>query len=1027
MKLLLCACFLLFAAFEAGAQTRVVQGRVLDPSNNPLPGVAVVEKDGVAGTTTDINGQYTFRVAPTATIVFSYIGYETVEYPAASVPSQIVMREDTQALDEVVVVGYGTQKKVNLSGAVASIDGDAIAAKPSTDVLSALQGEMPGVTVLRSSGEPGAETSGMRIRGFSSANSTATLVLIDGVEGDITLLNPNDIASISVLKDAAASAIYGARAAAGVVLVTTKNGNAGKVSVSYNGFFSFNTPGNMPERLPAWEEQQFINDSRVNAAGSPEWSPEQSSWVANPNFNYRPNNTNGRWDFFDATNWVAEGTKKYTTSQSHNVSVSGGSEKNNYLVSAGYYTKDGLLAYGPDGNDRYTFRVKNNAKLNDHISLSVLGSYEGQFREQNPYGAKSLLSRLFRVRGRQPIYQPEEDINENPFNGDLQVNPIDLMINGGITKTRFEAFTGKGELTIKDYVPGLALRLSASRRAGYYNATTNYRHLVWLDRQANSVRFQNDPARLTRQKNFNFHDNADAVLTYHYERNRHALDLLGGISYERYRLDEVSATARGLISNDFFSFNYYDSANASNTSLSDNIETWAMMSYFGRINYNFGGRYLFEANVRYDGSSRLAPGNRWRAFPSFSGAWRMSEESWFQVPAINNLKLRASWGQLGNGAVLGLYDYIALIENGSNMGTANYYQSNLASRSKTWEIVSSTNVGLDLGVWDNKLTMSADYFWKKNDNMLANLELPSLVGIGVPQSNVGTLKTWGWEFEVAYKNQWRDLTYRIAFNLSDSDNKVVRYDGRSTISEGSVAILEGYPLNTIWGYRTDGFWSSRDEYLAYKEANPGYQSFSDNLITGGDVKYVAQGKADHTIGAGGGTPDNPGDLVCLGNSNGRYHYGISVALQWRGFDLSVMFQGVGKRALLIPARELAPFSQSADMPWTIHRDYWTPDNPDAFWPRIYNYNSYSTDAFNYHASDRWVQDASYIRLKNITLGYTVPIRKSAVEKLRIYISGNDVWEHSNLLKVFDPEVGNEPSASYYPFFRTWTVGINFTL
>lgn len=865
----------------------------------------------------------------------------------------------------------------------------------------------------------------MRIRGFASANTTSTLILIDGVEGDMTLLNPNDIASVSVLKDAAACAIYGARAASGVVLVTTKSGSEGKTKVSYNGYFGINTPGNMPERVTAWQEQEMINESRIQANGKVEWNPEQSSWVGNPNFNYRPNNTNGRWDLFDATNWVEEGTKDYSTQQSHSVSVTGGKKELNYLLSAGYYTKNGILKYGPDKNDRYNLRMKINSEINDHISVSMMASYEGKFLEQNPYGSKNILGRLYRVRGRQPIYQPEEDINESEYNGDLQVNAIDLMKNGGINKNQYESYTGKGELTIKDYfVKGLKLKLSASRKAGYYSKTVNKRHLVWYDRLGKSVRFQaNNPNEMSRQKNNDYHDVFDALLTYDLNLGKHTINALAGTSYERYRKDEMSGTVKNLNSNDFFSFNYYDNSIITNTDVSDNIETWAMMSYFGRINYNYADRYLFEANVRYDGSSRLAPGARWEIFPSFSAAWRVNQEKWFNVPVISNLKLRASWGQLGNGAVLGLYDYLALISAGTNIDEANYYQGAMASKSKTWEIISTTNIGVDLGLFDNKLNVTADYYWKKNDNMLANLELPSIVGISVPQSNVGTLKGWGWELEVSYKNKWKDLNYQVSFNLSDSDNKVVRYDGKNSIKEGSVDILEGYPLNTIWGYETDGFWSSREEYEAYKAANPGYQSWNDAKVSGGDVKYLAQGKADHTLGAGGGTPEDSGDLVCLGNSNGRYLYGMNLALQWRGFDFSVMFQGVAKRKVLVEAGTLAPFAGTSEMPWTIHLDYWTEDNQDAYWPRLYSANT-----FNYHASDRWIQDASYIRLKNLQIGYSIPLKKWNIEKCRVYISGQDLWEHSNMLKVFDPEVGNKPTAgNTYPFFRTWSVGLNLTL
>ena len=527
---------------------------------------------------------------------------------------------------------------------------------------------------------------------------------------------------------------------------------------------------------------------------------------------------------------------------------------------------------------------------------------------------------------------------------------------------------------------------------------------------------------MERRKNSDYHDNVEAILTYNGQFGKHGLGVLAGTSYERYRKEEMYASIKNLISNDFFSLNYYDSSDPANTIVGDKIETWAMMSYFGRINYDFDERYLLEANVRYDGSSRLAPERRWHAFPSFSAAWRVSQEDFWNIEQINNFKVRASWGQLGNGAILGLYDYIPVINSSSNMGVANYYQSNMASVDKTWEIITSTNVGVDLGMLNNRLTFTGDYYWKKNDNMLAGVTLPHLVGITVPNSNVGTLKTWGWEIEIGWRDRWKDLTYNFSFNLSDSDNKVVEYSGQNTIKAGSVGILEGYPLNTIWGYKTDGYWSSRQEYLDYKEAHPGYQSFNDAKVSGGDVKYVAQGNPDHQIGQGGGTPENPGDLVCLGSSNGRYFYGFNLGAQWKGFDFSIMFQGVAKRKVAIDAAEIAPLNRTYDMPWTIHRDYWTEDNQDAYWPRLFSGN-----AFNYNTSDRWVQDASYIRLKNVTLGYSIPLKKYHIEQLRVYVNGSDLWEHSKMLKVFDPEVGNNPSANYYPFFRTWTVGLNLTL
>ena len=1028
MQLFLCSCMFLFSVTQAVAQGQSVKGRVIDAaSEEPLIGVSIQEKGTTNGVITDIDGNFTLNVSNNATLVFSYIGYKTVELSASEARGTIKLSEDTQTLQEVVVVGYGVQKKVNLSGSVSAIDGDAIAAKPAADVLSALQGEMPGFTVLRSSGQPGSETSGMRVRGFSSVNSTSTLVLIDGVEGDLTLLNPNDIASISVLKDAASCAIYGARAAAGVVLVTTKNGTEGKPKVSYNGYYAINYPGNMPERLPAWEEQRWINEGRFNASGVAEWNEEKSSWVGNPNFNYRPNNSNGRWDFFTATNWLDEGVKKTTGQQNHSVSVSGGSKSVNYLFSANYYEKDGLLKYGKNGVDRYNLTAKINANINKYVTLGVNVQYQGREIENPSYGVGGILNTLYSARGRQPIYNPEEDINDSPYNGDLQVNAIDIMKNGGTTKTKSEYFTGRVNLGINDLIKGLRINLSASRKAGYYSQTAEYRHLVWYDREGVNVRQQiNDPNRLTKTKYSNYHDLLEATVNYSFDINDvHSFSILAGSSYENYRKDQISATAKNLNSNDFFSLNYYDTSEASNTSISDDIDPWSMMSYFGRINYSFADKYLLEANVRYDGSSRLTPDSRWRAFPSVSAAWRINQEKWFNVDWISNLKLRASWGQLGNGAVLGLYDYIPMISaGGTNYITEKtFYQSAMASRDKTWEVISTTNLAVDLGLFDNRLNTTFEYYWKYNDDMLSSLQLPHLIGISVPSANVGRLKTWGWDFEIKWQDKIKDFSYQVSFNLSDSQNRLLEYDGASTISAGNVSLLEGYELNTIWGYKTDGYWSSREEYLAYKEAHPGYQSFNDGKVGGGDVKYLSQGTPDHTLGAGSGTKEDHGDLVYLGNSNGRFLYGLNLSGQWRGFDLSVMFQGVGKRKLLIAAEALAPFYQTYQMPWTIHRDYWTEDNQDAYWPRLYNY---AGNDFNFKASDKWLQNAAFIRLKNLTLGYTIPIPKQYIEKLRVYVTGSDIWEHSQMLEVYDPETGNNPGRSYYPFFRTWTFGVNLT-
>lgn len=465
-----------------------VKGKVVDAlSADPLIGVTVREVGSSRGSVTDLDGNFNLQVKVGATVEFSYVSYKTRSFKASAIPATIKMEESTESINEVVVVGYGSQKKVNLSGSVSAIDGSKLAAQPATDAVSALQGQMPGVTILRSSGQPGSETSGMRIRGFSSVNSTSALVLIDGVEGDLALVNADDIASISVLKDAAACAIYGARAAAGVVLVTTKNGTEGKTKVTYNGYFAFNTPGNMPERLPAWEEMKMNNEARVNAGGNYDKNPEFSSWVGNPNFNYRPNNTNGRWDFFESTNWVAEGTRDYTTQQNHTVSISGGTKSINYMLSAKWYDKNGILKYGPDSNERWSLNAKLNAQINKYLSVGTLVRYQSTRTATPSNGAGSILNSLYSVRGWQPIYNPEEDINESPYNGDLQVNAIDIMKNGGANHSKYEAYTGKVNFKVENLVKGLTVNLALSRLSGIWNQRIERRHLIWYNRLGTGI------------------------------------------------------------------------------------------------------------------------------------------------------------------------------------------------------------------------------------------------------------------------------------------------------------------------------------------------------------------------------------------------------------------------------------------------------------------------------------------------------------------------------------------------------------
>lgn len=1022
---------LLLLSASANAQ-RKVTGKVTGTGNQPLMGVNILVKEGKSQTLTSAQGEFSLTVPNSkATLVFSYVGYETTEMDVEASnngPLNVNLKESASSLKDVVVVGYGTQKKTNLSGSVAQVNGKELTNRPVPNVTGALQGVMPGVTVIRGSGKPGSEGYGIRVRGFTSSNSASALVLVDGIEQDINLLDPNDVESITVLKDASASAIYGARAAAGVILVTTKQGVPGKTRINFSTYYGINITARQPERLDSWDEQTLIDEARFNATGAREFNAEQIEWLMNPNFSVRPNPTADRWEYFGNNNWLKAGMDKINHQQNHSLSVGGGDSRVNYLVSGSYYQRDGVLKYGPDDNSRYNFKFNLNAELSKYINVKLTAGYIGSFVRENSYGTEQIINRLYRSRTRQSLYVPAEDVTGTKFNGDLQVNAVDIEQNAGLETRDYETFTSKLNFQVKNLVKGLTFDVIGWRNQNTYNMENNSKTLYWYGRSVNTVRFSiNTPNSMTLVKNKAYQNNLQGFLTYNHKFGEHNITLLQGGSYEEYRKDEFTATGQSMVSNDFFSLNFADPLTKTSKDL---VQTWALASAFGRLNYDYKGRYLLEASYRYDGSSRLAPDNRWQLFPSFSAAWRISEERFMKdhLPFINNLKLRVSWGQLGNSAAIGLYDYIPLLTSGltttnnlvfNGVRTQYFYQSQLSSPDITWETVQQSNIGIDIGLMKNRLTITADYYIKNNKDMLATLNVPNIIGIGTGFTNVGELKSWGSELDIKWRDKVGKLEYRLGFNISDNQNKLIHYDGKNSIGAGGViSLMEGYAMNTVWGYKTDGFFQSDAEAAEYK-TKVNYPFFANPKA--GDVKYLDL-NGDGKIDAGNGTPENPGDLVYLGTTNARYTYGFEIGATWKGFDFSVFFQGALERKFLIAEETLSPMLGTADMPWTIHMDRWTPENPNAYFPRMYQ-----TSAHNYRPSDRWAQNGSYLRLKNIQLGYTIPAAKKFAREIKVYISGQDLWESTKVMSVFDPEVGNNVSATAYPFYRSLAFGLNISL
>jgi TonB-linked SusC/RagA family outer membrane protein len=1003
----------------------VVTGVVTDDQGEGLPGVTVLLKSNTRiGATTDARGKYTIDAGTgTATLVFSSIGFETLEVPVENRSTvDIRLVADTKNLSEVVVVGYGTQKKANLTGAVSTIDSKVIENRPSTNLATALQGTSPGLIIQRGTGQPGNEGINLQIRGVTTANGNVPpLVVLDGVtvpSSVLTTMNPNDVESISVLKDAAAAAIYGAQAAGGVILVTTKRGKAGKVTFDVLAQQGTDWATNVPDRMSLLEEAEFSNLARRNSGSAPEYTDLDLDNIRN-NVPYivNPNDT-GTYIFYNQEPLTDQILRKYTSMQTYNVSARGGSDKFNFLVSAGYYGKKGVFKLGPDQVRRYNFRVNLGAQLTKHLNLDTRVAFTREGVDQSSAGVdgEGLLYQIYRLRTRTPFFTPE-----GRYNGAGSAATAYAWLEaGGYNKLQRNNLDGVFTLTASNFVKGLTLTARAGTQ--YYrddrrvfNRTVplwgKSRILSYLN-QINAYRVENG---LTQGLNLQYLAQYDFKLG-----ERHNFNVLAGYQWEEYRRDLTVTAANNLVSNDLPTLNLGDDRTKSN---SQDIRTRAFQSVFGRFNYNYADRYLLEATIRRDESSILAPGLRSKVFPSASAGWNIHREAFWSVPAVTEFKVRGSWGRLGGalGDALGFYDYLGQLSRNNNLvlgdqRTSYIFQGSIPSSSLSWEDIETFDVGADLGFFQNKLTLNFDYYVKYNRNMLTAQQLPATIGVGTPRINNGELKSWGFETELNFRDRiGKDFTYQIGLNVSDNQNRLINFSGRNVVSAGGNNTIEGYPLSTIWGYQTDGYFTSADEVKNW--------AFQDNRTGAGDVRYVDR-NGDKLITVGKGTTADVGDLVLLGTTNPRWLFGGTFSAQWKGFDVSIFIQGVGKRSLLPNLEGLAPLLVTWKQALGIHRDYWTPENPDAIYPRPFTGGTH-----NYRQSDKWVLDVSYARVKNLQFGYTLPsslTQRIGLARTRIFFSGQDLFTITGLgpfKKYYDPE--QRPNVQNdYPFFATASVGLN---
>ncbi|MBD8487784.1 TonB-dependent receptor [Echinicola sp. CAU 1574] len=1015
---------------------RDVSGIVLDEGGMPIPGVNVIVKGTKRVTVTDIDGLFSFNnISEKSVLVFSFIGFEQKEISIEGKENlQVTLFEDMSDLQEVVVVGYGTQKKANLTGAVSTVDSKALEDRPVSNVATALQGTTPGLNITRTGGQPGNQNIGIQVRGVTSANGSVNpLLMVDGVPAPLFTLqtiNPNDIESVTVLKDAAAAAIYGAQAAGGVILLKTKSGKNGKTIFEYSNQIGTEWALNVPERLTLLDEALYSNLARANAGVGPEYNDQALQYIRD-GVEFVPSETNSdRWVTYNQQSIRDQVLRKTTPMQTHNLSARGGTEKLDYLVSLGYYNKQGVFKLGPDSFERYNARFNLGAQLTKHLSLDSRISYANHSTEAPSTGASGygLLQQVYQARQRFPIFMPDGRLFGGA--GTSGNNTYAILSQGGYDNTGRNDFDGVFTATLKDVVKGLTLRSIYGRQYRRADRERFARTVQLWDRGGDSPAYiLNNPNAYELTKDNTINTSFQFLIDYDLTlAEKHQFHALAGYQWEDYRWTRLYSRANSLISNDLPSLNLGDD----NTKVTnESINTYANQSVFGRVNYSYDERFLFEGTIRMDESSRLAPDLRTKVFPAASVGWNMHREEFFGniLPFFSEFKLRGSWGQLGSalgGNIIGYYDYLSLLARGSNlvMGadetrTTYFYESSVPSSSLSWETIETWNGGLDLGLIENKLQMSFDYYVKQNKNMLTPLQLPATFGVGTPMINNGVLKSWGWELEVKYRDRVsEDFSYNVGFNLSDNQNELIEYAGRNVVSAGNNGIVEGYPLNTIWGYATaPGYFSSQDQV----DAAP----FQDNRTGPGDLQYINQDGNDR-ITVGNGTTDDPGDLVLLGTNQQRMLFGLNASAQWKNFDLSIFFQGVGKRNFMPTRDMIMPLSQSWFMPMKHHQDYWTEENPDAAFPR-----PYLNGHHNYVPSDRWVLDGSYIRLKNFQLGYSLPvelINKINVNRARIFITGQDVLTFTKMgvfNGVFDPENSNNVRADY-PFFGTVAMGINLS-
>ena len=1044
-----------------------ITGTVLDATGMPVIGANVMVKGTTNGTITDLDGKFTLDVEEGATLVVSYIGFANQEIKVGNQTNlSIAMKEDAEALDELVVVGFGAQKKVNLTGAVSTVKMEEVMGdRPVVSASQALQGTMPGLQITTSSGKPGQNMS-LNIRGTNRINldkygAGEPLVLVDNVPMDINMISPSDIETVTVLKDAASAAIYGARAAFGVILITTKQSAKGqKMRINYNNNFAFSTPQGLIEKASPLETVRFYKDMGYKSGRYAMGGQDIDTWLGyledyavhpeNYPLGYYIDDTGQRYDLKEV-NHLENMMDKSGFQQTHNISVDGGTEKTAYRLSFGYLDEDGILVTDKDHYARYNVSSFINTEITSWLSLQADVKYANSrvdepnmtsLRAWNPYRLAQLL----------PSYYPEGEVE---LGGEvLPIGTSKWNIENSPLKTeKKEDIRLFGKAIFKP-IEGLLINAEYTfNRTNTSNDEYN-KKLAYINAEKGFQKAYTHNGN-TLYKLTETHLNYNAINLYaNYTKSfeEHTLNVMGGFNQEYSYMQKVWGQKLNVVNPDHPSL-----TGASGTQTTgDAYDEFALRGLYYRISYDYKGKYLFETNGRYDGSSKFPENNRFGFFPSFSLGWRVSEESFmdWSKEFLTNFKLRGSFGQVGNQAIAN-YAFLGTMNmvNGW-LYDGDWYMARttpaLFSSNFTWEKVETLDIGFDLGLFDNRLDIVFDWYRRDTKGMLApGKELPSVLGASAPMENSADLRTKGWEVAINWRDKiGDDWRYNVGFNLYDSRAHITKFDN-PTGALGGDNYRVGQEIGEIWGFVTDRFYTEDD--FSFIDEEKGIYTLKEGVPTidpyvrdprPGDILFKDlnnNGKIDAT---GDNTASNPGDRTIIGNSSRRFPFSITGGLGWKGFDVSVFFEGVGKRDLIIgtnsPSNFLAWPHTNVDNPDAAatvlkhHLDYWTPENTDAYYPRLSDQNGINqgTDSFNRRTQTKYMKDGSYIKLKNITFSYTFPSewleKTKVIRSFKVFFSGEDLWTFHHLYEGMNPEQTFNIN-SLYPFMKKCSFGINMTL